>query len=76
MHKQYAFLVQPFAGKNHKPLANILREGWGALDIEAQLNCRGDFIDVLAAGTRRMDETEVDLAFWDVDEAANLDHLG
>src|SRR5690606_34304345 len=62
---QHALRGHPPVAARKQALAHRLRQRWRAGDVEAQLDRRRHLVDVLAAGTRRADETLHDLVFGD-----------
>jgi hypothetical protein len=51
---------QALASQGLQPDFDLVRQREGSAGVEAQLRCRGDLVDVLAAGSAGLDEADFD----------------
>jgi DNA invertase Pin-like site-specific DNA recombinase len=56
---QHAVLRQTEATQRHQAVADVLRQGRRMRYVETKLHCCCDFIDVLTARSRRLDEVNI-----------------
>ncbi len=57
-----------------QPFPNLLRQGLRFPDVEVELNRRGHFVDMLAAGSAGADEAQLDLPLIDLEPGSDLYH--
>jgi hypothetical protein len=69
---EHTLLRQAFAGDTFQPGSDRICQGRALLDIKAQLNRGGGFVDVLAARSRRADESLLEFSFIDLDGWGDL----
>jgi hypothetical protein len=69
-----AIVIYPPPGDADQPSLHMIGEGWRAPDVETQLDCGCDLVNVLAAGTRGANESLRELRRVDVDGRGNGDH--
>jgi hypothetical protein len=61
-----AIRCQAVPGDLLKPFSNMVRQADTVLHVKTKLDCRGDFIDILAAGPGGMDKMEFNFLFINV----------
>ena len=71
---QVAVFSDAVAGNRPQAESDLVRQGVGCINVEAQLHAGRDFIDVLPAGAGRADKVVPELIFVDGNGRRNLDH--
>ncbi len=71
---QHALAGQTAAGEALEPQAHVVGQRRRVANVEAQLHCAREFVDVLAARARGADEALVELALIDADPAVDANH--
>jgi len=63
---QDAIRCQAVPGNLLKPFSNMVRQAYGVFHVKTKLDCRGDFIDILASRPGGMDKMEFNFFFINV----------